>query len=109
MGTQFVVADPGAVTSGTFANFSLTNYGNLFDAYTATPNETLSTIQASNGQMFAVSYTGSDTQFEVAGGTSVVLMAVPEPSVAGTLLAGLGVLAGLQRFRSRSRRTVARG
>ena len=59
--------------------------------------------------MFAVSYTGSDTQFEAPGGTKLVLMAVPEPSVGGTLLAGVGLLAGLQRFRSRSRQTAARG
>lgn len=108
-GTLYVVADPTSVTNGLFANTSSTNYGSLFNAYTATPNETLSTIQTSDGQKFAVSYTGSSTQFEAAGGTDVVLMAVPEPSMTGTLLAGLGVLAGLQRFRSRSRRAAARG
>ena len=103
-GSLYVIADPSSATMGAFANVGSTNYGSLFNAFTATPNETLTTLAADNGQMFAISYSGSSTQFEAMGGTSVVLMAVPEPSVGGTLLAGLGVLAGLQRFRSRSRK-----
>jgi autotransporter-associated beta strand protein len=109
LGTLYVIADTGSVTTGVFANTSLSNFGSLMDPYTTTPNETFTTVEANNGLLFAVSYTGSATEFEAAGGTNLVLMAVPEPSMAGTLLAGLGVLAGLQRFRSRTRKSAVRG
>ena len=59
-------------------------------------------VQASDGEYFAVSYTGENGQFNVAGGNDVMLMAVPEPSAVGSLLVGLASLAGLQRFRRRA-------
>lgn len=52
------------------------------------------------GYEFAVSYNATASSFT--GGTGIALMAVPEPTSLAALLGGMGMLAGLQRFRRRS-------
>ena len=48
---------------------------------------------------FALSYHATTTS--MAGGQDIALLAVPEPNTAAILLAGLGSLVGIQRFRRR--------
>lgn len=59
-------------------------------------NAPLNLLGGTDGTQFAVDYFGGD-------GNDVVLtlIAVPEPGALGSLLSGLGMLAGLQRFRRR--------
>jgi len=49
--------------------------------------------------VFAVSYHATASSFT--GGNDIALLAVPEPNSAAVLIAGLGSLVGLQRFRRR--------
>lgn len=62
-----------------------------------------STIIASNGQAYQISYFDDATTpgFELSGGNDVSLLAIsiPEPSGLATLLGSLGLVFGLQRFR----------
>jgi fibronectin-binding autotransporter adhesin len=59
-------------------------------------NDSILTLGA---QQFRISYfdNASTPEFEMVGGNDVSLLAVPEPSVALTLLGGLGLLLGLRR------------
>lgn len=80
--------------TGTFAN--TTNiydaaYGRSFDA-----------ITASNGSMWALFYGADHTNgATLSGGNDIALYAIPEPTTWAMLLAGFGVLLGMQRFRGR--------
>ena len=78
------------------------------DAVTGTFNGLAegSNVFALNGQDYLISYTADTTlttvgNFGSVQGNDVALMAVPEPSSFASLLAGLGSLVGLQRFRRR--------
>ncbi len=51
-----------------------------------------------NGQEFAISYTGDVALNSTIGGNDIVLTAVPEPSVWGIVLAGMGTLLGVKRL-----------
>ncbi len=67
------------------------------------PNEALFTM---GGQVFQISYfddASTPDIFETEGGNDISLLAVPEPTSTGALIAGLGMLLGGRRFR-RSRR-----
>ncbi len=79
-------ADPitfNGTTSRLFFNGAELDEGTIFMA-----------TSGSNSQFFQVSYVGSS-------GNDIVLNAIPEPGTLAGLLSGLGMLAGLQRFRRR--------
>jgi hypothetical protein len=61
----------------------------------------LDTVTLSNGQQFAIVEDANFSTNSYTGGNDLALIAVPEPSTGVSLLAGLGSLLGLQRFRRR--------
>ena len=64
--------------------------GNVLDE-----NEVFSVTSGAFTQPFQITYFGDNSR-------SIVLMAVPEPTTWATLLSGVGMLVGLQRFRRRN-------
>ena len=54
-----------------------------------------------NGQEYALSYTGDFASNSTTGGNDIVLTAIPEPGTWGMILAGFGILIGIQRLRKR--------
>jgi hypothetical protein len=58
---------------------------------------------AQGGQIWQISYfdDANTPGFELAGGNDVTLLAAPEPGALASLLGGIGVLLGAQRFRKR--------
>lgn len=73
-----------------FATYTGAWDGNLFSVGgTTIPNGGTFTV---GSNMYQLTYNG--------GGNTVILTVVPEPGAYASLLAGLGILAGLQRFRA---------
>jgi autotransporter-associated beta strand protein len=95
----FLVSNTGlADVSGAFSNAThLLNFN----------GQTVAVLDATYGassQQFAISYDGNLAGNTFHGGNDTVLMAVPEPSSAASVLLGAASLVALQRFRRRAPR-----
>jgi len=86
-----VINGGGSAVNGAFINATP-------DPLNGNPSVTIGT------QVFDISYTASAVGNSFTGGNDIALMAVPEPGALTALIGGFGMLAGLQRFRSRPHR-----
>ena len=86
-----IINQGGSAVNGTFANATSDPFnGGL-------PSVVL------GGQLFDIYYSANSGTGALTGGTDVALVsAVPEPGSFATIISGLGMLLGLQRFRRRS-------
>jgi hypothetical protein len=102
-GSLYFVAD--VLGSGTFGGrfANATAPASFGEAYDGETLEVLMEVYGPQGQQFAISYDGDATNGTFHGGNDAVLMAIPEPTGAGMLVAGGAMLIGLQRMRRRGR------